>query len=271
MLEQHRYEDNRNIYVRDYNLLFFKIPKVAITSIWQISANLLGHNLTQEGHLRQFRLPSLSSEEIRDSPNVYKVAYVRNPWERLLSCYLQKKNKHLTAFFQKNNLDPNINFEEFARSVCEIPDSESDRHFRSQYTYVFDHESNLLPDFIGAFSSFNSDMYKVLNNVGAPQIEIPHYNRIDHGHYTDYFSPELAKAVGHRYKLDIDIFGFEYGQPIGEEFYGKWQEPLSTSTENEILSYKANKLLRCLSHLKHNSILAPTTLRQRLRILIKGQ
>ncbi len=92
MIEQNRYCDNRNIFIKDHNLLFFKIPKVAITSTWQIAANLLGHNLYLENQLRQFRLPEIPTRKINEYDHIYKVGFVRNPWDRLLSCFLQKKN-----------------------------------------------------------------------------------------------------------------------------------------------------------------------------------
>ena len=270
MLELNGYNDNRNIYIKDYNLLFFKIPKVAITSIWQVSANLLGHQLTQEAQLRKFGLPSIRSQDLYKYPEVYKVAFIRNPWERLLSCYLQKKKKKETIFFDRNGLNKAMTFEEFGYAVCQIPDHKADRHFRSQYTFIYDHESRLLANFVGDFSSFEKDLNTVLKNVNAPKVTIPHYNKTSHSKYMDYYSEELKEAVGQRYKLDLEIFGFEYGKSTTDDLGDNWKAELSDSIKKEMLMYKTNKLLHCLNYTDETMIPKPRTLRKRIKFLLKG-
>jgi len=236
-----------------------------------ISASLLGHNLKEEKQLQQIRLPSIPTSEIKNYPKIYKVAFVRNPWERLLSCYLQKKNKIASAFFKRNKLSSELSFKDFATAVCDIPDHKSDRHFRSQFTFITDTEANLLPNFIGAFSSFSEDIARVLKTNNVPPVEIPHYNKTSHGHYTDYYSTELAEAVGRRYDIDKQLFGFEYGKDKPKDFYNHWQRPIPNSIKVETLKYKSKKLQHCLAQMNENTMLPPQNLRQRLRILLKGK
>ncbi len=152
-----------------------------------------------------------------------------------------------------------------------MPDELSDRHFRSQFTYIFDHEANLLADFIGNFSSYRQDMKSVLTKLNMGHLDIPHYNKTSHKNYEEYYTPDLIKQVGVRYAIDNEIFGFKFGKQAGPEFYSSWKRELSTDLKLKIIEYKSRKLIHCLQCKEENTILMPKTIRNRLRILLKGK
>ncbi len=271
MLEFNTYADNRNFYISKYDLILFRIPKVAGTSLWQISANLLGYDISEEKEMRQLTLPSISTVLLPNHNIKYRMAFIRNPWDRLLSCYLQKKKKNSNWFFERNNLSIDMTFGEFAKAVCKIPDHESDRHFRSQFTFIADKDGVIIPNIIGEFSNFKSDLIAILKKINAPQLEIPHWNKTKQRNYTDYYSPELIELVATRYEIDIELFGYKFGKPIRPDFAKHVQREISQDLRIKMLKYKTNKLHHCLKKINERSIIPPNNFRERFRILIKGR
>ena len=153
-------------------------------------------------------------------------AFVRNPFDRLLSCYTEKimeGARNPEDVGRRTPLAPRegetdtfykgMPFPEFVAAAAGIPDEEADPHFRSQYLCVTDWKGDLIPDYVGRFERLKEDFAHVAAEIGAPGLELPHRlrskNRLGE-HYRDAYDEETRKLVEGRYARDLELFGYSF-------------------------------------------------------------
>ena len=154
----------------------------------------------------------------------YKVAFVRNPWDRLVSWYfmfIRKGNtrwyKRMTGLGRYNKirqyvLDNANSFEEFIYKCTDtIEDTDGKKSFLyNQLDYVSDGEGNVIVDYIGRFENLVHDTGEVFNHLGIQGASLPHKNSSDHRDYRSYYDESTKAIVAERYARDIEYFGYEF-------------------------------------------------------------
>jgi hypothetical protein len=152
----------------------------------------------------------------------FKFAFVRNPWDRLVSCYLQKiVSDPLIDGRKQMNLNPpgtdrfyaGMPFVEFVEAVHATDDEHANPHFRSQYATVCDPEGRVMADFVGRFENLREDFAGVSERIGVPSLELPHRLKSpgrESRPYTDFYDGRLRDLVGERYREDVELFGYAY-------------------------------------------------------------
>jgi hypothetical protein len=148
----------------------------------------------------------------------FKFAFVRNPWDRLVSCYLSKvvqggRGMHIGEYGDVT-LRKEMTFEEFAYAVCRIPDEVANTHFRSQYVTVCDDgpKKTVLADFVGRLETLDEDFRFVAERIGLTA-NLSHTGSTRSKHslsYRDFYDERLAQAVGERYHEDVGLFGYSF-------------------------------------------------------------
>lgn len=155
--------------------------------------------------------------------NEFIFAFVRNPYTRIVSTYLNqiaqptafsrslfKDGMHGT-FWKIPGLYPGMPFKEFVEVVAGTPDGEANPHFRSQHKF-FPLTGNEAPDFIGHYEHLHRDWQRVCEAVGVAAPELPNNNRTPRPvDYVSYFTRELKHLVGNRYKKDFQLFKYHRG------------------------------------------------------------
>lgn len=147
----------------------------------------------------------------------FKFAFVRNPFDRLVSCYSQKlapwgpRQGLGREVYAGGRLYVGMGFEEFALTVCRTPDRRSNGHFRSQHTFVCsdDPEKRILADFVGRYENLAEDFDHVAGKIGL-QASLPYLLSSERGDYRDFYDGRLAALVGERYRLDAELFGYSF-------------------------------------------------------------
>ncbi|MGI6240040.1 MAG: sulfotransferase family 2 domain-containing protein [Christensenellales bacterium] len=158
--------------------------------------------------------------EIVNYPDYDSFTFVRNPLERLVSCYENKfhsdkasvgrtirtliYDRYLLGFLAKDR-----GFRNFARRVCLIPDRNADRHFASQSMNALDADGKIIVDYVGKFENFADDFETLRRRFDlAP---LPHYNKTKKSgrNWMDYYDLKTAKRVYQRYRTDIAVFGYQ--------------------------------------------------------------
>jgi hypothetical protein len=202
----------------EYKFIYFPIPKSGCSSVKKMLSEIMGipgdSNAKEHGawyyHYRKFPFV-LKGQISKEFVEYFKFSFVRNPYDRLVSCYVQ---------WVKNGLNPSLDpygvfysgmpFKEFVKEVCKIPDSIAEGHFRSQYSYLIDRKGRFLPDFVGKIENFENDFLFVSNRANLPSVEIAHSNKTNHENYRRFYDEETVLWVKERYKNDICKFEYSF-------------------------------------------------------------
>jgi hypothetical protein len=163
----------------------------------------------------------------------FKFAFVRNPWDRLVSWYSMirrarritrlgallssRKRSHLGQrlsnplwrYFYENC----SNFEEFIKNcTAEIESAEGALYSfaYNQLDYLVGGNGHLLVDSIGRFENFSEDLHTLATKTGIQLEQIPRANVSVHRHYSSYYTSELERIVRERFARDIEYFGYDF-------------------------------------------------------------
>ena len=126
--------DPNNIVFPDYKLAFMCIAKNANSSVKRALMVALG--IPEQVNVHDPRLFLYTQKAWIDAQQDWlKVAVIRNPYDRIASCWRQKvmhKEKLHSGFTKFKEIYWKQPFNEFIEAVSNMPDWKSDQHFRSQ-------------------------------------------------------------------------------------------------------------------------------------------
>jgi len=154
----------------------------------------------------------------------YKVAFVRNPWDRLVSWYTMIQEKGRKTLYKrifgmrKYNLltqyvlSNSNSFDEFLYNCVDTIDDIDGKKsiLYNQLDYITDSEGSIIVDFVGKFENLNKDTDIVFKTLGLDNVTLPHKNSSKHRNYRSYYSEETKKLVSQRFERDIEFFGYEF-------------------------------------------------------------
>lgn len=217
--------------LHEYRALYFAIPKVANSSLKSICFDLMGLEAQFPGQwskpyvFTMGYVPLPTKQEIRQQySNYWKFGFVRNPWDRLVSCYyfaIPPQGKAGRADFISGIKDwyfhrgfvPGMSFAEFAERVASIPDARADRHFMSQHCYLSDEKGQeLMVDFVGRFERLSEDFEYVRQHLAIEGAALPHLQKSSRpsNSYRELYDERLKQLVAERYARDIELFAYSF-------------------------------------------------------------
>lgn len=249
------------IYVPFYKALYAPVPKVACSSLKMMIYGLLkelvpelpafsdqpddelNFHLFMDRSLSMAQFPRHEANEILASDQIFKFAFVRNPFHRIASAYLDKfvtervnpdQWSHTWPVFNSvygYNTDlrnDQISFRQFVTYLTTADDAEIDKHWAPMHQMVKVKEMN----FIGRLESMEADFNKLRETLGLPPQALPHINRSggrtieagrgelkDVGNHdlakldslprtVHLYDSELEEMIVQRYKLDFEQLGY---------------------------------------------------------------
>lgn len=218
--------------MHEHRVLYFAVPKVANTSIKVVLAHVIDAERQRraeaaDGKSSFLRDPRQRLGLYRDHTLLHKfqvaryrgyrkVAFVRNPFDRLVSCYADKVMRDTVhagvaeSVSRYTDYTNEMPFREFADAVCRMGEREANRHFRSQYTFLVDRRGRLMPDTIGRFETLAEDFSRIFEECGVASARLPVFKATKHEHYRSYYDDETREAVARRYARDLELFGYEF-------------------------------------------------------------
>ena len=226
-----------------YRFIYCPIAKVACTSLklWLLDVagdepekpfnehvEVQRHSLRQVGNTAAVRL-------LGDS-GYFKFAFVRNPWSRVVSAYLNKflslncTSQPVIQTLRRRGrvpkLEAEVTFREFIEFIARGNPRDYDEHWRPQYLFVNGNHFDL----IGRFEHLAEDFALVQDRLGIetplPRNNVTQYapqadNKIvadftpsqlrERGAFPDYrrfYTPQLYDLVAKIYAVDIKQFGY---------------------------------------------------------------
>lgn len=218
---------------KDDNCIFIHIPKVAGQSIESVFLERAGLSWSERDSfllkpnknpkLGPPRLAHLTAEEyvklgyLNESEfnSMFRFAFVRNPWERLVSEYIYRKYPYtFHDFLFKFFPEPESN------NYTEGTDLH--RHIIPQSDFLYNSKGELLVDFIGRFENLSVDFAKVTKLITGHHLTLPHKNKSNsklkkllnfskkNKHYSEFYNKQSRSFVENLYRKDIELFGYEF-------------------------------------------------------------
>jgi hypothetical protein len=144
----------------------------------------------------------------------FSFSIVRNPYDRLVSCYTNKiiEQEAAEEKFRKN-LRWELNyqkpsFKDFIKIIAKDENITKDRHWNLYH--------NIIPvtdiKFFGFLENFQEDFNTICDKIGIPRQQLSHNNKSNHRHYTEYYDDETREIVAKKYARDIEHFGYKFGE-----------------------------------------------------------
>lgn len=134
----------------------------------------------------RIHIPAVEQKAKTRNWDEYKTfAFVRNPWDRMVSLY---------CHFGKGY------FKDFVFNSPEI-------YVKPQLHYITEN-GKIIVKHIGRFETLKQD-FENLNPSFIPY-NFPHYNKSNHLHYREYYDKETIACVRDHFEADINTFGYSY-------------------------------------------------------------
>src|SRR6185436_19387235 len=121
----------------------------------------------------------------------FRFAFVRNPWERLVSWYCMCTQVPAPNAFAKYVREQAPTFADF---ITRATTGMGERTTWNQLDFVSGDNGDLLVDFIGRYENLAAD-YAVVKKRLSLSTDLPHTNRSSHGSYRDYYTDETRAIV----------------------------------------------------------------------------
>lgn len=177
------------------------------------------HDRQSSPLLSPFQLPDDLMEQVFTSPKYFRFSMVRNPYTRILSCYLDRIVPANSAPYRQLMLVMGrpagelITFAEFVRAICAQKPFNQNNHWRLQVAEIC--QAQVRYDFVGKQETFAQDMThiwsKVAGNRPAPDFaaenKAPSITSAEK-RLEEFYTPELVDLVRSAYGADFKAFGY---------------------------------------------------------------
>lgn len=167
---------------------------------------------------KPFQLGKEIFDRVATSKEFTTFTFVKNPFSRVLSAYLDKVKNKLPDSVDLytaagKTFDDEFSFDAYIRTLDQIISSGAriDKHFRPQSFQCG--QGKLKIDFVGYVENFKDDFREITSKIGFADSEIV----LGVSHSTkaqtllrDFYGPAEIEIVQRIYKNDFDIFGYAY-------------------------------------------------------------
>lgn len=214
------------ILCRRFRFIFFPVPKAASSSVKKLIARMDGLPSDVDPH-HAVEFPLVWGKDLHRYPGYRTFTVVRNPWDRLVSCFKDKiRSGYDTRFGTRPGIHEGLDrynhilgrklfyddmpFSEFIEVIGRIPDSLADEHFRSQYRMFSTARGTPLVERIIRFENLYDELTELFQELQIEDFDIDHLNKSVGSDYRGYYTDDLVEAVARVYQKDIKLLGYSF-------------------------------------------------------------
>ncbi len=148
----------------------------------------------------------------------FTFAFVRNPWDRLVSRYFWSKDSQKVLLPKECST-----FKKFVERVYNnqkiyIPKYNNRNvglykgvgELVPQYDILYSDLKGSKLDYIGKYENLQDDFDIICDKLNIDKKILPHDNKTNHTPYWEYYDEDSKLMVEEKYKLDIDNFGYRF-------------------------------------------------------------
>ncbi len=186
--------------------VFVAVPKTGSTTVHHAFTGIDDTEEPPHVHHRGIA-EALANDAAAAIDSYFKFAFVRNPWDRLVSAFhnFTQQEEH----FEWS--DPLRRYPDFRSFCLDFPTSRWPEwiHFRPQL-YFLSVDGRLAMDFVGRFERLEADFETVRRTVGLDPKRLAYVRPSRHEPYLDYYDETTRAIVGEVYAADIEAFGYRF-------------------------------------------------------------
>lgn len=193
-----------NEYNNQLKCIFVHVPKTAGTSLQE--------TLFDFSHTGHFRWDEYRAMDRKKFSEYYKFAFVRNPWDRVVSAYFYLSKGGRNSSDKKWADEVLSEYDDFNTFVLEWLTPQNIytwNHFVPQTDFIFDKQDQMKVDFCGKFESLNEDFLTVSKRLGADK-NLKNINKSSRGSYSQYYTEQTKAIVAEVYERDIRLLGYTF-------------------------------------------------------------
>jgi hypothetical protein len=163
------------------------------------------YNKYQTGGLQHLLAKQIQIEVTTDVFNkYYKFCIVRNPWDKAVSQFTyMNKRADLRDFI---GMKEGSTFEQYLGLITK----KEHVQWKSQVDFVFNEQGDCLVDDIFKLEDIGELFNKLSSKLSLNIKEIPHHNKGNRKHYSEYYSVETKEIVSEIYADDIKQFQYTF-------------------------------------------------------------
>ena len=195
---------------------YLVMSKVACSAIkasffeQEFEDNYSVHNKVREKQGKRYKRVEPGEEDY------FSFTFVRNPFDRLVSCYVSKYQTDITKYKKTKNdfehylcgyLSQDEGFETFIEKIAKIPVLLMDKHFIPQSKVIYTSNGDSRVDYIGRFETLEQDFLPIQKEYGLKPLKV--FNATNKKDWKEYYNEHTAKLAYKIYKEDIKRFGYE--------------------------------------------------------------
>ncbi|MFW5804640.1 MAG: sulfotransferase family 2 domain-containing protein [bacterium] len=192
-------------YMIKYKCIFIHIPKTAGTSILSL---LTGKERIRRDHNNFFIFykanPSLFNK-------YFKFTFVRNPYDRIISCYeylINGGNNNEDKYYEKLFNEKYDSFDKFVLNFLNHNVIHENDLFKPQYLFIYDYTGKCKVDFVGRYENIDADSVFILNKLGINK-KLPVSNQSKRKNIEEYYKNEaVKKKIKILYAKDFEILNY---------------------------------------------------------------
>jgi hypothetical protein len=189
-----------NFFIKNPECVFIHIPKTGGTSI---------RKGPFEASDRHFEMPDKFAK-------FYKFAFVRNPFDRIVSAWymFNEGERYSFAEFVKIAIDDSI---DHRVGISGITMENKIRH----HTIAQLHPANCLEhaNFLGRYENLQEDFDKLCDILETPRVDLPRIRPLPYGHrmpiderphFSSHYDKKTIELVGQYFKDDLKKLGYQF-------------------------------------------------------------